>query len=133
MKKSLIITAAVFYLALPVLEASAQGSASAAKIATTTNEPFSVQFLGSQDDYLVFRVEIKTGKVNRSVFKIEDTIEGELYSNTINSNAKYQLVKVEKRDNQVLDFKLVSENKVYTKTFTTEKNDKLYQKGVAVL
>jgi hypothetical protein len=131
MKKSIIIATAIFAASFAT-NANAQ-TAIKTNAGLNISEPLSVKFLGSQDDYLVFRVEIKTGTANRSVFKIEDATEGELYSNTINTGTKYQLLKIEKRDFQVLDFKLVSENKVYTKTFTTEKNDKLYQKGLAVL
>ena len=133
MKKSLMITASILYFASLVTTVNAQTAIPVSNKTTTSTEPLTVQYLGSQDDYLVFRVEIKTGDVNQSVFKIEDAIEGELYSKTIYAGSKYQVVKIEKRDDQVLDFKLVSEKKVYVKTFTTENNTKIYQKGLAVL
>jgi len=133
MKKSLIITAGIFYLASLGTNAVAQNVIPVNNIITETAEPLTVRYLGSQDDYLVFRVEISTGDIGHSTFIVEDAVEGELYTRSIYSNSKYQIMKIEKRENQVLDFKLLSEDKVYTKTFTTGKNDKLVQKGLAVL
>ena len=127
-----MITAGIFYFASLATNAVAQ-TAIPVSNPIETSEPFSVRFLGSQDDYLIFRVEIKTGEVNQSVLQIDDAIEGELYSNYINTNSKSQVMKIEKRENQVLDFKLISGKKVYTKTYTTESNNKLFQKGLAVL
>jgi len=133
MKKSLIIAAGILYFASAATNVNAQQVKAIPVSNAETSEPLTVKFLGSQDDYLIFRVEIKTGNIDHSVLKIGDATEGELYSNPINSNLKFQLVKIEKRENQVLDFTLLSGKKVYTKTFTTDSNDKLYQKGVAVL
>jgi hypothetical protein len=132
MKKLLIITAGVFYLSSVVSNVSAQ-KAMTVNNSIETSEPLMVKYLGVQDDYLVFRVEIKTGNINLSVFKVEDATEGELYSKDIYSNSKYTIMKIEKRENQVLDFKLLSQKKVYTKTFTTDSNNRLFQKGLAVL
>lgn len=132
MKKSLMITAGIFYVASLTTNVVAQTAiADANRIVVP--EPLTVRFIGSQDDYLVFRVEIKTGNVDHSILQIEDVSEGELYSSRINSNSKFQVMKIEKRENQVLDFKLISGKKIYTKTYTTESNNKLFQKGLAVL
>lgn len=133
MKKSLIIAAGILYFVSTATNLNAQQVNAMPVSNVETSEPLTVKYLGSQEDYLIFRVEIKTGNVDHSVLKIGDATEGELYSNLINSNLKFQLVKIEKRENQVLDFTLLSGKKVYTKTFTTDSNDKLYQKGVAVL
>jgi len=133
MKKSLIIATGILYFASIATNVTAQQAKAIPVSNVETSEPLTVKYLGSQDDYLIFRVEIKTGDVNHSILKIGDAVEGELYSNPINTNSKFQLVKIEKRENQVLDFTLLSNKKVYTKTFTTDSNDKLYQKGVAVL
>lgn len=132
MKKSLIITAGIFYFASLATNTVAQTVIPASN-QIDTSEPLTVRFLGSQGDYLIFRVEIKTGNVGHSILQIDDAIEGELYSNPIYTNSKFQVMKIEKRENQVLDFKLISGKKVYTKTYTTESNNKLFQKGLAVL
>ncbi len=132
MKKTIIITAGLLYFTSLVTPVGAQSFIPVnAKI--EVSEPLTVKFLGSQDNFLVFRVEVKTGDINLSTLKVEDAIEGELYSNTIYSNSKYQVFKIEKRENQILDFKLESQKKVYVKTFTTYSNEKLVQKGLAVL
>ena len=132
MKKSLMITAGIFYVASLTTNVVAQKAVSAGNCIEVA-EPLTVRFIGSQDDYLVFRVEIKTGNVDHSILQIEDAVEGELYSSRINSNSKFQVMKIEKRENQVLDFKLISNKRVYTKTYTTENNNKLFQKCLAVL
>ena len=132
MKRSMIITAGIFYFASLVTNADAQNTAPASN-RFEIPEPLMVKYLGTQDDYLIFRVEIKTADTKHSTFTIEDAIEGELYSNPVYTTSKYQVLKIEKRENQVLDFKLVSARKVYLITYTTDSNDKLFQKGLAVL
>lgn len=132
MKKSLMIAAGILYFTSVATVVTAQPTI-AAKKKTEITEPLTVRFLGSDNDYLIFRVEIKTGNISSSEFRVEDASEGVLYANSLSTNSKYQLMKIEKRDYQVLDFKLVSGKKIYVKTFTTDSNSKLYQKGVAVL
>ena len=65
MKKSLIITAGIIYFASLATNVAAQNAAPANN-STETSEPFIVRYLGSNDGYLIFRVEIKTGDVNHS-------------------------------------------------------------------
>jgi len=114
MKKSLMITAGIFSL---LLNANAQNITNATSI--KGEEPLNVRYIETQGDYLVFSVEIRSVPDARPTFQIDDAIEGELYSNTLQTGSKVQTLKIEKRDNQVLDFKLVSGKTVYVKTFTT--------------
>ncbi|MEP7164446.1 MAG: hypothetical protein ABI741_07125 [Ferruginibacter sp.] len=132
MKKSLMITAGIFYFTSLAMYGVAQTAVQAGN-RIESSEPLTVRFLGSRGDWLVFRVEVKTGDIDHSTLQIDDAIEGELYSNPIHTNSRSQVMKIEKRDNQVLDFRLFSGKKVYTKTYTTDSNNKLFQKGIAVL
>lgn len=113
MKNLKNITTAIIAVVLFATSASAQSVKS-----VTTNEPLSVKYIGNEEDYLYFQVEINTGNANYSLLKINDKADGELYSQSWKSNAKFQTFKIEKKDNQQLNFKLLSGNKVYSKTFS---------------
>ena len=97
-------------------------TAAAAQTATATTakatEPFTVKYIGNEDDYLYFQVEINTGSNDYPLFKINDKTEGELYSQSWKSNLKLQTFKIEKKEGQELNFKLLSGSKVYSKTFS---------------
>jgi len=84
----------------------------------TATEPFNVKYIGNEEDYLYFQVEINTGNNNFSLLKINDKAEGELYSQSWRTTLKTQTFKIEKKDGQELNFKLLSGNKVYSKTFS---------------
>lgn len=135
MKKLIIISAAVLSVGLPMNYVQAQSTSNVNSINAAV--PLSVEFVGTEADYLVFRVEIKTGTVNHSVLEVADAVEGELYSSNITTNTKFQTMKIEKRNNQVLDFKLVSAKSVYVKTFVTGTDSiehvETYQRAVAGL
>jgi hypothetical protein len=93
-------------------------SASAQTPAPKAAEPFTVKYMGNEDDYLYFQVEINTGNANFSMLKINDKAEGELYSQSWKSTLRLQTFKIEKKEGQELNFKLLSGNKVYSKTFS---------------
>lgn len=82
------------------------------------NEPFTVKYIGNEEDYLYFEVEINTGNSNFAMLKINDKEEGELYSQSLRKNLKPRTFKIEKKDGQELNFKLLSGNKTYSKTFS---------------
>jgi hypothetical protein len=90
----------------------------AAAQSVNTNEPLTVKYIGAEDDYLFFQVEVKPENSNYSWLKINDKAEGELYSQSLKLNSRVQTFKIEKKDGQELSFRLVSGNKVYTKTFS---------------
>lgn len=81
-------------------------------------EPISVKYLGDDGEYLLFQVTLQSTNPALGVFEIEDKNEGELYSSALESNYKVQTVKIEKRDGQVLNFKLMFGKKTYSKSFS---------------
>ncbi|MBS1513209.1 MAG: hypothetical protein JST86_20400 [Bacteroidetes bacterium] len=95
--------------------ASAQATATAV---AKNNEPFKVTYIGSENDYLYFQVEINATNSNYSLLKIDDKEEGELYSQSWKANSAVQTFKIEKKDGQELNFKLLTGNKVYNKSFS---------------
>ncbi|CAN5773974.1 hypothetical protein BH11BAC4_BH11BAC4_22160 [soil metagenome] len=112
MKKSLFITAAFFTL---LINANAQHFAGPAAI--YGHDPLQVKYIGTEGDYLVFSVAVKSAENAVPVLSIDDTMEGELYSSKLNEGSKVRTMKIERRDFQVLDFKLVIGNTVYVATF----------------
>lgn len=112
MKNFKKITTAIFAVIVTLNFATAQEVKPA-----TPAEPFTVKYLGDEEDYLYFQVEINTGN-NFSLFKIDDKIEGELYAKSWKSSLKFQNFKIEKKEGQELNFKLMSGNKVYSKSFS---------------
>ncbi|GAB2809376.1 hypothetical protein [Ferruginibacter profundus] len=105
------------FIAVVLFATSASAQTATAKTAKA-DEPFTVKYIGNEDDYLYFQVEINTGNSNFSLLKINDKSEGELYSQSWKSNLKLQTFKIEKKDGQELNFKLLSGSKVYSKTFS---------------
>jgi hypothetical protein len=115
MKNLKNITTAIIAVLLFATTATAQtATAKTAK----AHEPFTVKYIGNEEDYLYFQVEINTGNSNFSLLKINDKAEGELYSQSWKPSLKVQTFKIEKKDGQQLNFKLMSGNKVYSKTFS---------------
>ncbi len=82
-----------------------------------TAEPLIVNYLGEDENYLYFKVAVKSGANKFVSFAVNDKTEGELYSATFNSD-KEQTLKIEKRENQELDFNLSAGKKSYSKSFT---------------
>jgi hypothetical protein len=105
------------FIAVVLFATAASAQTATAKIAKA-DEPFTVKYIGNEDDYLYFQVEINTGSSNYSLLKINDKSEGELYSQSWKSNLKLQTFKIEKKEGQELNFKLLSGSKVYSKTFS---------------
>jgi hypothetical protein len=93
-------------------------AATAQTPAPKATEAFTVKYIGNEDDYLFFQVEINANDNNFSLLKINDKAEGELYSQSWKSSVKTQTFKIEKKEGQELNFKLLSGNKVYSKTFS---------------
>jgi len=80
-------------------------------------EPLAVKYLGNDGDYLNFEVTVQSEIPGNALFAIADKTEGELYSSKFTPKHKVQVVKIEKKDAQVLNFRLVVGNKTYSKTF----------------
>ncbi len=93
----------------------------AASAQTATQEPLTVKYIGMEDNYLLFQVEVNTA-ANFSLFKINDRTEGELFSQSWKNSSKPLTFKIEKKDVQELSFTLVAGKKAYTKNFATSTN-----------
>jgi hypothetical protein len=85
-------------------------------------EPLAVKYIGTDGEYLLFQVTVKSeAPVYRSLV-ITDENEGELYSSNIRPALSVKTVKIEKRSDQVLNFKLTVGRKAYSKSFTVNTN-----------
>jgi hypothetical protein len=85
-------------------------------------EPMAVKYIGNDGSYLTFQVSVKPAVTGSAVFEIEDQNEGELYAANLAADFKVKTVKIEKRDGQVLNFKLVVGKTTYTKSFSVNTN-----------
>lgn len=85
-------------------------------VTATAENPLSVQYMGEEDGYLFFQVSVNTLDAKKVSFSINDKIEGEIYS-TAMINSKTQTLKIEKRENQELDFQLEIGKKNFSKSF----------------
>jgi hypothetical protein len=83
---------------------------------TTVNEPLSVSFVGEEGNYLVFEVALTSSATAPTSFAVSDKLEGELYTTRVSADKK-QTLKIEKRDNQILDFTLSVGKEVFSKSF----------------
>lgn len=81
-------------------------------------EPLSVKYLGNDGEYLLFKVTLQSKNPANTKFAIDDKNEGELYSSGIDSGYTVRTIKIEKRDDQVLNFKLSLGKKTYLKSFS---------------
>lgn len=93
----------------------------AANAQTVAAEPLTVKYIGMEENYLLFQVEVNT-TASFSLFKINDKADGELFSQSWKSSNKPLTFKIEKKDTQELSFTLVSGRKVYSKNFATTTN-----------
>ena len=85
-------------------------------------EPLAVKYLGNDGNYLTFQVTMQSEMPGNALFEIADKNEGELYSSNVTTGSKVKTVKIEKRDQQVLNFKLVIGRKTYSKSFSVNTN-----------
>ena len=111
--KKIVTTLTAFAL---LASASAQPFNTTAK--SLPGEPLSVKYIGADDDYLLFQVTIQTNDAIHPVLHIADKNAGELYAETIKSNSIVENIKIEKTENQDLNFELVEGKKTYCKSFT---------------
>jgi hypothetical protein len=99
-------------------------NAQAVKASYSVNyeEPMAVKYLGTDGAYLTFQVSVKPSATRNAVFEIADENEGELYASNLPAKFDTRTVKIEKRDGQVLNFKLVVGKTTYTKSFSVSTN-----------
>ncbi|MCW3106810.1 MAG: hypothetical protein JWQ09_1316 [Segetibacter sp.] len=93
-----------------------------ASYSVNAEEPLKVKYLGDDGSYLLFQVILQSKGSSNALFTIDDKIEGELYSSGLPSAAKVQTIKIEKRPDQVLNFKLFLGAKAYSKSFSVNTN-----------
>lgn len=84
---------------------------------TAIAEPLSVEYLGEDGDYRLFRVTVTPGSSKNASFSVNDFAEGEIYAAKF-STEKVQTLKIEKRNDQNLDFTVSVDGKAFTKSFT---------------
>jgi hypothetical protein len=84
---------------------------------TVAAEPLKVQFICEKQGFLYFEVSINATDSKNANFTVSDSFEGELHNTAVSGNKK-QTFKIEKRDNQELEFSLQLKNKNFTQTFT---------------
>ena len=82
-----------------------------------SSEKLIVNFIGEDKGYLVFQVAVNKGNSKNVSLSVKDKSEGELYSSTV-SDSKTQTFKIEKRDNQELEFSVKAGKVSYSKSFT---------------
>jgi len=82
-----------------------------------SSEKLIVNFVGEENGYLVFEVAVNKGSNKLVTLSVNDKSEGELYKSTV-SGSKTQTFKIEKRDNQELEFSLKADKVSYSKSFT---------------
>ena len=82
-----------------------------------SSEKLIVNFIGEENGYLVFQVAVNKGANKMVSLTLKDKTEGELYSSNVLNN-KTQTFKVEKRDNQELEFSVKAGKVSYSKSFT---------------
>ncbi len=118
MKKSTTILLA----SLMMLISSTVIAAHKNTIVTSTNEPvnspLSVDFIGEDANYLIFRVTVSTNSNQLVSIVVNDKAEGELYAADITSN-RVQTYKIEKRENQELNFQLQVGSNNYSSSFSS--------------
>ncbi|HMO62111.1 MAG TPA: hypothetical protein PKC39_07670 [Ferruginibacter sp.] len=88
-----------------------------AVVNTPTAEPVSIEYLGEDTDYRIFRVVVTPGSNKNVTFSVSDFNEGEIYAAKF-STEKIQTLKIEKRMDQNLDFIVSAGGKTYTRSFT---------------
>jgi len=78
-----------------------------------------VNYIGQDKNFLFFKVYVP----NEALLSVTDTNEGELYSSLI-SNKTFK-VKVEKKEGQALNFRMVCGEAVYVKYFDSKLIERL--------
>lgn len=112
MKNMKNIIAALFVTVFFTSVASAQ---------TAAQEPLTVKYIGTEENYLMFQVEVNTPAAF-SLFKINDRNEGELFSQSWKNSNKPLTFKIERKEAQELSFTLVTGKKSFVKNFAANTN-----------
>lgn len=114
MKSLKILATAVTALFVLIGSVSAQNFKA---VRFVDDKNFVVKYEGVEENYLIFKVEFKAVS-NNGLLRINDKVEGELYSQNWVSRAPYQIFKIEKKDGQQIVFNFSTGGKEYQKSFT---------------
>ncbi len=109
---------AVAIASLLIFINSTHAQASKAGQPVNEEDPMAVKFLGNDGNFLTFRVTMLSQIPDYAFLAIGDKNEGVLYSAFFTTKYKVQKVKIEKRDDQVLNFKLIIDKKTYSKSYS---------------
>ena len=120
MKKLISILVAV--TTLLVISNGVNAQALQTSYSVSVEEPFEVKYLGNDENYLTFQITVQPKAAARAIFAISDKNEGEIYATNLNSHYAFKTVKIEKREGQELNFKLISAGKTYSKSFSVNTN-----------
>ena len=120
MKKLIRILVAV--TTLLVISNGVNAQALQTSYSVSVEEPFEVKYLGNDENYLTFQITVQPKASARAIFAISDKNEGEIYATNLNSRFAFKTVKIEKREGQELNFKLISAGKTYSKSFSVNTN-----------
>ena len=82
-----------------------------------SSEKLTVNFIGEEKGYLLFQVSVNKGANKNASLSINDKNDGELYSANLKDN-KTQTFKIEKKENQEIEFSLTAGKKNYSESFT---------------
>ena len=116
-KTTALAISAILLLANSSNAATKNNPDTAAAVQTVTAEPLSVEYLGEDGDYRLFRVTVTPGSSKNVNFSVNDFVEGEIYAAKF-STEKVQTLKIEKRNDQNLDFTVSAGGKTFSKSFT---------------
>lgn len=107
--------------AIVLFAANSFAGTTATKATTIVDEPaaqqLTVNFLGEDENYLIFEVTVKPGSNKYVSFIVSDKEDGQIYKSVISSN-KTSTVKIEKKDGQELEFSVLAGKKSVSKSFT---------------
>lgn len=81
------------------------------------SEKLTVNFVGEENGYLIFQVAVNKGANKQVSLVVNDKTEGELYNSNV-YDSKTKTFKIERRDNQELEFSVKAGKTSYSKSFT---------------
>lgn len=85
-------------------------------------EPLDVKYIGKDGNYLTFQVSVQSLTPGNSFLSIADKNEGVIYSLFFTPEFAVHTVKIERKDDQVLNFKLTMGKDTYSKSFSVNTN-----------
>lgn len=83
-----------------------------------SNETLGIKYLGLEGDFLTFQLSVNSIIPNNAYLSIVDNYDGVVYSAFFSPTYTTQKVKIERKDDQLLNFKLVIDNKTYARSIS---------------